>query len=168
MTSDSDWLKAIAVTKQICLTPSVCLTASWCLHRSTSKSTESFNACVCIENSEAPALLCVTPSLNQLPSTGGGGCLILQSSAVTMRQSSAACRCLPLATWAWCLLHGRGRHWHLQMGAGGERRKRLSHPHPFKSLPEIKEPPVTSLKAVSDQGRISTLHFLSGTKQDDC
>lgn len=159
MISDFDWLKVIAVTKQICLTPSVCLTASWCLHRSTSKSTEPFNACVCAENSEVPVLL---------HSTGGGGRLILQSSAVAMGQSGAACCRLPLATWAWCLLHGRGRHWHLQMGAGGERRKRSSHPHPFKSPPEIKEPPVTSLKAVLDQGRISALHFLSGMKQDDC
>lgn len=112
---------------------------------------------------------CVSPLLIiKLHSTGGGGCLILQSSAVTMGQRGAACCCLPLATWAWCLLHGRGRHWHLQMGTGGERRKRSSHPHPFKSPPEIKEPPVMSLKAVLDQGRISTLHFLSGMKQDDC
>lgn len=112
---------------------------------------------------------CVSPPLViKLHSTGGGGRLILQSSAVTMGQSAAACCRLPLATWAWCLLHGRGRHWHLQMGAEGERRKRLSHPQPFKSPPEIKEPPVTSLKSVSDQGRISALHFLSGMKQDDC
>lgn len=163
------WLKVIAVTKQICLTPSVCLTASWCLHRSTSKSTKPFNACICTKNSEVPALLRVTPSHNQTAlhwrrrRTPDSAEQRSDDGAERRRLLSSASCHMSLVPFAWERTTLTSAN-----GSRGREEETPSHPHPFKSPPEIKEPPVTSLKAVLDQGWISTLHFLSGMKQDDC
>lgn len=132
-------------------------------------------------DNEERALLClIAPHVIKLHSSAqpgeGGGSVTLQSSIVKTGQSDGACCCrLSLVTWAWCLLHeeratlmpatvSRGGRWYARM-RGGIANLTLTC---LKSQPEMKKPPVTALKIVSDGGRISALPSLPSTKQDDC